>query len=208
MNKKPVKALIFDYGEVICPQDGDIIKEMGSRLMLGEKDFSEIYFRYRLEYDLNNLSPEEYWKKVLHDCNLSMSASEIEELIKIDIKSWLSFDEKMLSFIKEIKYKVAKIAILSNMPSPILEKMEKSFTWLSMFDTIIFSCRVRSVKPEPEIYRMCLSELALKAEDCLFIDDSEKNIAGAEKVGLNTILYTSFDNFKELLKENYILTAP
>ncbi len=208
MNKKPVKALIFDYGEVICPQDRDKIKEMSSRLMLGEKDFSEIYFRYRLEYDLNNLSPGEYWKKVLHDCNLSKSAMEIEELIKIDIKSWLSFDENMLSFIKEIKDKVFKIAILSNMPSPILEKMEDCFTWLSMFETVIFSCRVRSVKPEPEIYRMCLSSLALKAEDCLFIDDSEKNIAGAQKVGLNTILYTSFDNFKELLKENYILTPP
>ncbi|MEQ8173282.1 MAG: hypothetical protein ABRQ38_30640, partial [Candidatus Eremiobacterota bacterium] len=72
MNKKPVKALIFDYGEVICPQDRDKIKEMRTRLMPGEKDFSEIYFRYRLEYDLNNLSPEEYWEKVLHDCNLSM----------------------------------------------------------------------------------------------------------------------------------------
>ena len=208
MNKKPVKALIFDYGEVICPQDRDKIKEMRSRLMLGEKDFSEIYFRYRLEYDLNNLSPEEYWEKVLHDCNLSLPGREMEELIKIDIKSWLSFDESMLSFIKEIKDKVSKIAILSNMPLPILEKMEESFHWLSLFDTIIFSCRVKSIKPEPEIYRMCLSSLALKAEDCLFIDDSEKNIAGAQKVGLNTILYTSFDNFKELLKENYILTAP
>ncbi|MEQ8170778.1 MAG: HAD-IA family hydrolase, partial [Candidatus Eremiobacterota bacterium] len=115
------------------------------------------------------------------------------------------FDENMLSFIKEIKDKVSKIAILSNMPSPILEKMEDCFTWLSMFDTVIFSCRVRSVKPDPEIYRMCLSELDLKPEDCLFIDDSGKNIAGAQKVGLNTILYKSFDNFKELLEENYIL---
>jgi len=83
--------------------------------------------------------------------------------------------------------------------------MEKSFTWLSMFDTVIFSCRVGLVKPEPEIYRMCLSYLALKAEDCLFIDDSEKNIAGAQKIGLNTIHYTSFDKFTELLKESYIL---
>lgn len=205
MNKKPVKALIFDYGEVICPQNRDKIKEMRSRLFIGKKEFTEVYFRYRLEYDLNNLSPEEYWKKVLHDCNLSMSDRETEELINIDIKSWLSVDENMLSFIEEIKNKISKIAILSNMPLPILEKMEKSFPWLIMFDTVIFSCRAGMVKPEPDIYRMCLSELALKAEDCLFIDDSEKNILGAQKVGLNTIHYTSFDNFTELLKENYIL---
>ncbi|MEQ8189028.1 MAG: HAD family phosphatase [Candidatus Eremiobacterota bacterium] len=207
MDKKKIKALIFDYGEVICPQDRGKINEMKSRLMPGEKDFSEIYFRYRLEYDLNNLSPEGYWKKVLHDCNVSMSDREIEELIKIDIKSWLSVDKRMLSFIREIKYKVSKIAILSNMPLPILEKMEESFHWLSLFDTIIFSCRVGSVKPEPEIYRMCLSKLALKAEDCLFIDDSEKNIAGAQKIGMNTIHYTSFDNFKESVKKNYILNG-
>jgi len=208
MDKKQIKALIFDYGEVICPQDRNKINEMSSRLLMGEKEFTGVYFRYRLEYDLNALSPEDYWGKLLKDCNISLSDSEIEKLIETDIKSWLSFDERMLSFIREIKYKVSKIAILSNMPLPILEKMEESFHWLSLFDTIIFSCRAGSVKPEPEIYRMCLSSLALKAEDCLFIDDSEKNIAGAQKVGLNTILYRSFDNFKELLKENYILTAP
>jgi putative hydrolase of the HAD superfamily len=205
MNKKFVKALIFDYGEVICPQDRDKINDMRGRLLKGEKEFSEVYFRYRLEYDLNNLSPEEYWKKVLHDCNLSLSDSEIEHLIEIDIKSWLSVDRRMLSFIEEVKYKISKIAILSNMPLPILENMEESFHWLSLFDTIIFSCRAGIVKPEPEIYGMCLSDMAFKAEDCLFIDASEKNILGAQRMGLNTIHYTSFDSFTELLEENYIL---
>ena len=87
------------------------------------------------------------------------------------------------------------------MPLPILEAMEKSFGWMKHFDSLIFSCRTGSVKPEKHIYEACLSELGLKAEECIFIDDSEINISGAEAIGLHGILYTSLDKLKELLKE-------
>ena len=41
-----------------------------------------------------------------------------------------------------------------------------------------------------EIFEYLLGKYNLIAEDCVFIDDSEKNLAGAREAGISTILFT------------------
>jgi putative hydrolase of the HAD superfamily len=57
------------------------------------------------------------------------------------------------------------------------------------------------VKPSAEIFEHLLNKYSLKAEDCLFIDDSAKNTDGAKSVGINAYL---FDGDSKKLNE-YIL---
>ena len=49
----------------------------------------------------------------------------------------------------------------------------------------------RLVKPDPAIYRLLLDRNGLEASSCLFIDDSPKNVAGAEAVGMKAHHFTS-----------------
>ena len=56
------------------------------------------------------------------------------------------------------------------------------------FDVEVFSCEVGWVKPEPEIYRLCLQRLGLSASDCIFVGDGGSNeLDGAKAVGLRTV---------------------
>jgi putative hydrolase of the HAD superfamily len=202
MNEKNViKGLIFDYGQVIGLQDKNKKSEMIKILNLDHEMFHKTYYKYRADYDLGIISPEEYWNRFRSDHNISLSEREMEEIIKIDIESWLCIDEQMLSFIREIRPLVPKIAIISNMPMPIMKEIEKRFSWLSLFDSLVFSCNLKIVKPAPEIYRHCIEEIKLEPEECLFIDDAVGNIKGAEAIGLNTLLFTGFDDFMGKFKE-------
>jgi putative hydrolase of the HAD superfamily len=70
-----------------------------------------------------------------------------------------------------------------------------------MFDDIILSYRVGSIKPEPEIYEMSLKNLGVKAGESVFIDDILDYCQGAEAVGMNTIWYQNFEQTKAELEK-------
>ena len=52
---------------------------------------------------------------------------------------------------------------------------------------VAVSGHLKMVKPEPEIYHHLLEKIALPPEQCVFIDDSERNIAAAEKIGIKGV---------------------
>ena len=52
------------------------------------------------------------------------------------------------------------------------------------FDGKLISADVHVIKPQPEIYRLCLDKFGLQAEECFFIDDAPANIEGALCCGI------------------------
>ena len=48
---------------------------------------------------------------------------------------------------------------------------------------------LKMAKPEPDIFHHLLGVIGKPAESCAFIDDSPKNIAGAQKLGINAVLF-------------------
>ena len=53
-----------------------------------------------------------------------------------------------------------------------------------IFEEIVDSAFVGCRKPEARIYELTLERIGMPAEECLFIDDLEPNIEGAEKAGM------------------------
>lgn len=59
-----------------------------------------------------------------------------------------------------------------------------------MFDAVIISHQVGLRKPEPGIFTLTADALGLPAAECLFIDDTERNLPGAAELGMGTLLFT------------------
>ena len=68
-----------------------------------------------------------------------------------------------------------------------------------------FSAEQRTTKPDPRIYQTTLDQLGVKAESTIFIDDRQKNVEGAQKLGIHAILYEEFPQFKATL--THLLTT-
>jgi putative hydrolase of the HAD superfamily len=58
-----------------------------------------------------------------------------------------------------------------------------------LFDAVVISAEVGLHKPQPEIYRLAAERLAESPDRCVFVDDLRENCAGAEAVGMTTILH-------------------
>lgn len=61
-----------------------------------------------------------------------------------------------------------------------------------MFDYIIDSSQVGSIKPEPEIYDIAQAKTGVEAADILFVDDLRSNLIAAKRKGWHTIWFDSY----------------
>ena len=61
--------------------------------------------------------------------------------------------------------------------------------FFNLFTGIIISGDVGLVKPDPAIYRFLTNYYKLDTTQCYFIDDREENVAAAQELGMNAILY-------------------
>ncbi len=68
-----------------------------------------------------------------------------------------------------------------------------------LFDGIVVSGEEKTLKPGPEIYRILLDRYGLKADECVFLDDSRKNIETAVALGIKGVLYDNALRVKEEL---------
>jgi FMN phosphatase YigB (HAD superfamily) len=63
--------------------------------------------------------------------------------------------------------------------------------FLEKFDGIVVSGLERLLKPDARIFRLFCERFALEPSQCVFIDDSDANVLGARKVGMQAIHFTS-----------------
>ncbi|MCK4516457.1 MAG: HAD family phosphatase [Spirochaetaceae bacterium] len=92
-----------------------------------------------------------------------------------------------------------RLYVLSNMPIYAIDYLEQKVPFWGLFDGIVFSSRVRMVKPERWIYEHLLATYNLAPGDTVFIDDTEVNLTAAAKHGIKTIRFdTPFQCESEL----------
>ena len=188
-----LKAVIFDYGEVLsAPQRRHDIELMASFIGMSPEQFQEACWRERLAYDAGRLTPTNYWKTVRQD----LSQQQIEHLVELDSHSWSEPNLPMVQRAANLRATGMRTAILSNMPAPIREHVTEHAHWLPEFDLRIFSCDVGLTKPDAAIYRYCLNKLELEPGETLFLDDREANVESARSVGMNAVHFRGMTNLE------------
>jgi putative hydrolase of the HAD superfamily len=94
----------------------------------------------------------------------------------------------MYELVEELKGKGYGIYLLSN------ASIRQHAYWPRIpasrfFDGKLISADHQVIKPQPEIYDLCLEKFGLKAEECFFIDDAVTNIEGALECGMTGFVF-------------------
>lgn len=69
-----------------------------------------------------------------------------------------------------------------------------------LLDGMVVSAEEHCIKPSPRIYQILLDRFGLNACDCVFIDDRQPNVDGADAVGMTGILFTGAQDLREKLE--------
>ena len=73
------------------------------------------------------------------------------------------------------------------------------------FGVTVVSGRERLLKPDPRIFALLCARAGCAPGDCLFIDDSPKNVAGAMAAGMDAVLFTGPAALDAALSERGLL---
>lgn len=127
------------------------------------------------------------------------------EDIFINVPKELSPKVDTIKLIEELGKTDNNLYVLSNMHQDFAESLKKDYDFWFNFKGIVFSCDVKMVKPNSDIYEFILSKYNLKPSETLFIDDTKTNLDAAEKHGIDTIHFNNPDQLRsELIKLDII----
>ena len=93
-----------------------------------------------------------------------------------------------------------RLSLLSNTDPIHVAHMESTFTFFKYFPVRIYSCVVGSSKPNPVIYQDALRATKVKANEAVYIDDLEENVAAAKSLGMIGVHCAVPANLVESLK--------
>jgi putative hydrolase of the HAD superfamily len=200
-NASPIRAVILDYGEVLCHRPTpEEIDRMASVFQMNREEFVEAYTPSRNPYDQGVISTEDYWREFARKAGIGLDEAIAEQLPLWDIEMWSRINPSMVAWLESLHNAGLRTAILSNMTYSMKSYMLATFDWLRHFDCHVFSCDIHVIKPDAGIYQHCLECLGSKPEETLFVDDREVNAEGARAVGIRAIRFHSVEQLKKDLE--------
>jgi putative hydrolase of the HAD superfamily len=204
-----MRAVIFDYGEVLCTPDPDAYRELLALTGLDTAAFESFYWIDRRDYDLGRLDGRGYWTRFAQHAGLTFSSTQLSALVENDVLLWTHLFEPMLAWVAALQDAGIATAILSNMVPDVLRYMRQEFAWLRHFSQLTWSCELGIVKPDAAIYRYTCEKLGVDPADALFLDDKPENIHGAQQAGLNALRFTSIDQLRaDLAARGWLQNLP
>lgn len=168
------------------------------------KDVEKSFFKHDLLSCKGVIQTTELWRRMINDLDIK---SSIEDFHKLSITSFYPIRETH-DYIKFMQTHLS-IGLLTNIHHGFLaECLSSGYIPDIEYSAVIESCKIKMVKPDPEIYKYAQKKAKVKNENIFFIDDQEENIKGAKKAGWQAVLFDTFNpvssikNIKKYMSDN------
>lgn len=184
-----ITTLIFDLGGVILNLDQErtfrAFMNLGASLEKINKE-SAIFN----DFETGKVDADMFRSYFLEALNNQVTPEQIDEAWNAML---LDLPPHRLELLKGLR-KRFKLYLLSNTNSIHIDSFNKyllqhhtGLDWLGMFDKVYYSYEIGHRKPDKSIYEHVLKDQGLTAGECIFIDDSAANLAGAREAGLHVV---------------------
>ena len=94
-------------------------------------------------------------------------------------------------WIKSLKDRGFSTYYLSNYSRKAYEECKESLEFMKYADGGVMSFQEHVLKPDPAIYQRLLDKYNLKAEESVFLDDTQKNVDAALQLGFKAFTFTT-----------------
>jgi len=192
-----IKAVIFDYGGVaIYVNEEATLVDMANTYGVDITTFRKHFEPIAARMEKGMISERTLWRLLSNSLNKPLPKNRFILFNRQFIKN-LVFYPEIFALVKKLKQRRYKTAVLSNSCSANTRLIEERGGY-DVFDEQIISFRVHLSKPDPKIFKLAAKKLGVSLSECLFIDDEEKNLIPAKRLGMKTLLAVSP---KQVVKE-------
>lgn len=107
--------------------------------------------------------------------------------------------EGSAQLVLELQAKGFRVLALTNWSAETFPLARGRYPILEAFEGILVSGREGLIKPDAAIYRLLCARFKVVAERAVFIDDSDRNVAGARAIGMHAIQFRSPGQVRDAL---------
>ena len=209
-----IQLVVFDLGNVIVPFDhlpiaGRLHARARDRAAHTAAQIHDYIFDWDtgayIRYEEGSVDTAAFVGDVCRRFDLDLDPAGFRAIWN-DI---FTLDAGVAAIIGALKARGARLCILSNTNEMHWSHCRATYPVMGLFDTLVASHEVRLRKP----FRPIFDELLRRAPgvspaEVLFIDDWEKNIAGARAAGIATHHFTGAEGLRARLAAEGLLPLP
>ena len=196
-----IKAIVFDYGGVICfppPPEADV--ELGRLTGLPPETFRELNGKHRREWDRGTYGAVEFYRLIVSEAGIVFADEELDRIAQLDMDNWKNVDPATVQLMRDVKAAGCTLGILSNISHDFLAWASKNVPVFGEADVTVFSCEHNVIKPEPQIYEILKGQLGCEYNEIVFFDDLSDNIAKARELGIQGFLWEGAENARKRIE--------
>ncbi len=118
-----------------------------------------------------------------------------------NIEGMLTMREYAIPLVKALKESGLRVYYLSNYSKKAYDECAGSLEFMPYMDGGLVSFLAGRTKPDPEMYRMFLLKYGLRADECVFIDDTKENVEAAKVLGFSGIVFHDYEDLLRALSD-------
>ncbi len=182
-----IQAIILDYF--------DVFRTDGYNRWLRDHGYERTgaFLAASEGHDRGELSDQQFFQAIAD------ASGETAEQVEREMETDVEVNWPLVEYVGTLRG-TYKTALLSNSSSEYLRNELKLHDLEKNFDEIVISSEVGLIKPEPAVFEHIMQKLGVRPEECIFTDDSPRNIAAAERLGINVILFTGVTELKKQIE--------
>ena len=186
-------TLIFDVGNVILPFDSLIpCRLMAGKIGLSPEEIRSRIYDAGLEWDFEagKITGEQF----THGCGRELGIELTVDEFRPIWSDMLWEDVEVSELVRELNAR-HQVMLLSNTNEWHWSFCLERFPIITEIRPHILSFQIGALKPDRKIYAAALQQVEA-AGQTLFIDDMQRNVEGAQDVGLRAIQYCGIDQLR------------
>ena len=194
--RNDIQTVIFDLSEVLIAGLLGIEVPLAQRLRVPTSTILPAFGGDLLEeLCCARLTEDEYLERILARQGWGVSPEYLKTVIRRNFHRQVPGMQAVLDRLKP-RY---ELVLLSDHALEWMVYIRMTHSFLAKFGALFFSYELGQTKSNPTTFAQVLDQLGLEAKQCLFVDDSERNVAVARSAGLPSIRFVGAGSFARQL---------
>lgn len=188
-----IKAVIFDMFETLVTMyesetytGRNICKDMG----IDEKKFREIWDTTEEDRTKGRQTLEDVLERIMKENSIysvELFNKIIDKRYKAETEYFEHLHPEIIPMFVKLKEMGIKTGLLTNCFFEERDVIIKSPLY-EFFDVVCMSCELGLMKPEKEVFRICMDKLDVSPEECLYVGDGgSRELETAENLGMRPL---------------------
>ncbi len=195
-----ITTVIFDVGGVLKTEtDAAIRRDVMKTLGISAETLEMPWKTLTDKLGRGQIQEKDFWPQ-LHHLTSARNSLPDESLLMREYVNGHHVNEAVMSIVGRLGRAGYATAVLSNTIASHANFNHEQGVY-NGFNVVMLSHEMGLRKPDPEMFKLALETLGVTADRAVLVDDAQKNIAGAQAVGMHGILFTDAPQLEARLKK-------